>query len=74
MNLSDININDLDFNDAGNWPWPVKGFAVALVFVAVVFFGYWYWVSDQFDELHQAERRETSLKREFEHKQSQAAN
>lgn len=74
MNLSDFKDLDLDINNAGNWPWPVKGVAVALVAVAVLFAGYWFDLSGQWASLQQARQKEVSLKQVFEGKQRKAAN
>lgn len=72
MKLSDL--QTLDFQDTGNWPMPVKGLAVGLVFVAVLAAGYWFDTSDQWDILQAERAKEVELKQTFELKQSKAAN
>ena len=39
--LKGFDPNDIDFNNAGSWPTPVKSIVFLVVFVAVVFGGYW---------------------------------
>jgi type IV pilus assembly protein PilO len=77
MNLAEINLsdlNDLDFKESGSWPLPGRIVAVTLIFIAVIAAGYWFLISDNIDQLHQAERKEITLRQQFESKQAQAAN
>ncbi|WJW75687.1 type 4a pilus biogenesis protein PilO [Thiohalobacter sp. IOR34] len=74
MNLSEIDINDLDFSNIPNWPLAARVFLVVLVFVVVLFLGYWFDVKDQQLRLEQAERKEAELKSEFERKAAMATN
>lgn len=69
-----IDLNDLDFNNAGNWPLPIKLLAILAVCGAVGFGGYWFDTKDQLVTLDNAEAKETELKKEFETKQTVAAN
>ncbi|HQU16832.1 MAG: pilus assembly protein PilO [Chromatiales bacterium 21-64-14] len=74
MNLSDFKELDLDFHNAGSWPWPVKGVFIGLLSVVVLFAGYWFDLSHQWEGLQQARQQEVSLKQVFESKQRKAAN
>jgi type IV pilus assembly protein PilO len=74
VNLSDLKDLDLDVNNAGNWPWPVKGVAIAVVAAVVLFAGYWFDLSTQWADLQQARQKETSIKQVFGFKQRKAAN
>ncbi len=74
MNLSEIDINDLDFSNIPEWPLPVRIFVIALVAVAVLFLGYWFDVKDQLLSLEQAEKKEVELKKQFETNAAKAAN
>ncbi|HEY5602974.1 MAG TPA: type 4a pilus biogenesis protein PilO [Gammaproteobacteria bacterium] len=69
-----INLNELDFSNAGNWPLPVKLIAVVLLCSAVGFAGYWFDTKDQIKLLENAKAKEEELKKEFDTKQSVAAN
>ena len=72
MNLSDI--NNLDFNNAGNWPAPIKAVAIVLLCAGVVGAGYWFDTKEQLAVLEKAERVEVEKKEIFENKQRKAAN
>lgn len=74
MNLSEINLNDLDLNNIANWPLAARIFVIVLIAAAVIGLGYWFDIKDQQLRLEQAERQETELKSEFETKARKAAN
>ena len=69
-----IDLNDLDFNNAGSWPLPVKLIAILAVCAAVGFAGYWFDTKEQISVLERAKSKEDELKKEFETKQAVAAN
>lgn len=72
MNLEDL--NNLDFNNIGNWPPAAKGALIAVIVAAVLFLGYWFDVKEQIASLERAEKREQELKSTFEAKARKAAN
>ncbi len=72
MNLSDL--NELDFNDMGNWPAPAKGLAIAIVSAVILFLGYYFDTKDQLSELERYEKKEQELKSTFKTKANKAAN
>lgn len=74
MNLSEIDINDLDFSNIANWPMAARVFIIVLIAVAVMGLGYWFDIKDQRLRLAQAEKQESELKRDFENKAGKAAN
>ena len=74
MNLSEIDINDLDFSNIANWPLAARVIAILLIAAAVLGLGYWFDIKDQQLRLEQAERKELELKSEFENKARKAAN
>jgi type IV pilus assembly protein PilO len=74
MNLSDIDLNDLDFSNVGNWPTSIRLFTVAIVLLAVLGLGYWFDLKDQQLRLEQVEKKEAELKVSFEDKAAKAAN
>ncbi len=74
MNLSEIDINDLDFSNIANWPVAARMFVIILIAIAVIGLGYWFDIKDQQLRLDQAKSRENELKAEFETKARKAAN
>ena len=74
MNLSEINLNDIDLREAGDWPWIGKIVLVVLVIAAVLGAGYYFFTSDRLEELDRVTREEQQLRQEFIEKQRVAAN
>lgn len=74
MNLSEIDLNDLDFSNIANWPLAARAFVIVLIAVAVIGLGYWFDIKDQQLRLEQAEKKEGELKSDFESKARKAAN
>lgn len=72
--LREFDINDLDFDNVGSWPYPVKLFIFVLVLAAVLAGGYYYHIEDLQLTLAGEEKREEQLKKDFEKKAFQAAN
>ena len=69
-----MNVNDLDFSNAGAWPPAFKAIAVLLVIAAVGAAGYWFDSKDLWAEYQRAQREERNLKTQFESKQRVMAN
>lgn len=72
--LQEFDFSDLDVENIGSWPTPVKAIAWALVFVAILVLGYVYNISDLQDNLAASQQKELALKSEYESKAFQAAN
>ncbi|MHB8455471.1 MAG: type IV pilus inner membrane component PilO [Acidiferrobacterales bacterium] len=72
MTLDDL--KNIDFNDVGSWPIAVKIGAIVLVCVLILFLGYWFVISDEIDELSQAQKQEENLKQTFLEKKALALN
>lgn len=72
MTLDDL--QNLDFQNIGNWPMAAKAVAILVLCAAVLFAGYWFDTKDQLEVLTQAETKEQDLKTTFESKQAVAAN
>lgn len=72
--LQNIDFNDLDLNNIGSWPSPIKIFLMVLLFTAVAVGGYFYYLTDKQEMLQRAETQEQELRRDYESKAEQAAN
>jgi type IV pilus assembly protein PilO len=78
MDLKNVNFK-LDFKqlnpkDIGSWPWVIKGFLLALLFLGILGAAYWFIFSEQLGVLEAAEAKEKTLKEEFLNKKKQAIN
>jgi type IV pilus assembly protein PilO len=67
-------LRSLDRNNIGGWSKSVKVFFAALVFLLVLFLGWYLHVSDQQDSLTSLAAKEESLKQEFTQKQAKSVN
>ncbi len=72
--MQDFNVNDLDFNNMGTWPLPVKAIAGVIVFILVLILGYQVFISDDESTLDRAISEERKLKQDFETKQRKAVH
>ena len=69
-----VDLRNLDFNNAGSWPTPIKLGACGLLMVVIVGLAWYFLVSDKRTQLEDLQRQQASLKQEFEGKQGRAAN
>ncbi|CAE6948896.1 MULTISPECIES: type 4a pilus biogenesis protein PilO [Pseudomonas] len=81
MNLNDsldslrkIDVNDLDLNNLGSWPGPVKFIASLLLAIVVLGLGYNFHLKDMQADLERRQMEEETLKQQFSAKAFQAAN
>lgn len=76
MNVNELveQLQSLDPNNIGGWPLPVRIIMISIVFAAVLVAGYYLDTQQQREELERAQRKELSLKSDFEKKQAKAAN
>ncbi|MFV1982643.1 MAG: type 4a pilus biogenesis protein PilO [Thiohalomonadales bacterium] len=74
--MKDINFSeiDLDINNIGNWPLPIKIILIAIVSIGVLIGGYFLDLQSQNELLDRSRAKEITLKQEFEKKQAKAAN
>lgn len=70
--LSDI--QNLDRNNVGGWPQSVKIFFTTLLCAVVLLVGWYFFVSDQQDNLNTLAGKEGQLKQEFATKQAKSVN
>ncbi len=72
--LRKIDFADLDLNNLGSWPAPVKFISGVLLLVAVLALGYYLHLQDMQVQLEQQRAQEVTLKQQFSTKAFQAAN
>jgi len=72
--LNEFDINDLDVNNAGIWPAPIKAIVVLIIFALIAGGGYWFFVKDQYAQLERVEKTEQELRKKYEEKAYQVAN
>lgn len=72
--LREFDINDLDFDNVGSWPFPIKLLIWVVVLVGVLAAGYYYHIEDMQVKLASEQKKEEQLKKDFEKKAFQAAN
>ncbi len=72
--LQNFDINDLDVNNIGSWPGPVKLIIMVLAFALVMGAGYYFYLTDKQSMLERAEAKEVELRADYEVKAEKAAN
>ncbi|MGE8496667.1 MAG: type 4a pilus biogenesis protein PilO [Pseudomonas sp.] len=72
--LRKVDLNDLDLNNVGSWPAPVKFIAGVLLLILVLGLGYNFHLKDLQSQLERQRSEETTLKEQFSAKAFQAAN
>ena len=72
--LNELDLADLDFENVGSWPAPVKIFAGFMLLVLLLLAGYYYHIEGLQLRLQEAEARELDLRRDFERKAFEASN
>ncbi|MEP1213565.1 MAG: type 4a pilus biogenesis protein PilO [Marinobacter sp.] len=72
--LNEFDINDLDVNNAGIWPAPVKAIVALIIFGLILGGGYWFFIKDQYAQLERVENTEQELRKRYEDKAYQVAN
>ncbi|KRG74036.1 fimbrial protein [Stenotrophomonas ginsengisoli] len=74
MSQKKFNINELDFNNIGNWPQKAKIVFCVLLALFIVLMGYLLVFRGQQEELAGLERKEVELRTAFEKEQGRAVN
>ncbi|MBF0675229.1 type 4a pilus biogenesis protein PilO [Pseudomonas sp.] len=72
--LRKVDLADLDVNNLGSWPAPVRVITGILLLILVLFLGYHFHLKDLQSQLAQREAEEVTLKQQFTTKAFQAAN
>ncbi len=75
MSMKMADLRNLDINNIGSWPGPLKAFVIALIFAGVAAAGFYVDTQDQLIALEKEQDREyKELRPTFEQKQKKAAN
>jgi type IV pilus assembly protein PilO len=69
-----VNLSDLDPNNPGSWPLPIRLAVVGVIFVAIVAAGWYLGWSAQIESLKQSEAKESELKLTYSAKLKKAVN
>jgi type IV pilus assembly protein PilO len=72
--LRSFDVGDLDVNNIGAWPTPVKAIILALILALVLVLGYFLYLTDKQKTLEAAEKQEQTLREEYKAKAFDAAN
>lgn len=72
--LRNTDLSDIDLENFGNWPMPVKIVACILTLILVLFLGYNLYLTDMQLQVSRLEDQEIALKQQFSTKAFQAAN
>ena len=72
--LQGFDLNDLDLNNVGSWPGPVKIIIMLVVLLAVLGGGYYFYLTDKLAVLESSEMKELDLRKDYEAKSEKAAN
>ena len=72
--LNEIDFNNLDPNNIGMWPGPLKVIVLVFAFGAALAAGYFFYLTPRLEEHAQLQAREQTLRQEFEKKAGDAAN
>lgn len=72
--LNELDLAELDFENVGSWPAPVKIFAGFMLLVLLLLAGYYYHIEGLQLRLQNAEAKEQELRRDFERKAFEASN
>ena len=72
--LQNFDVGDLDVNNIGSWPGPVKAILMAIAFLVVLGAGYYSYLTDKQSTLSRVEAQEMDLRKDYEFKAERAAN
>lgn len=72
MTLDDL--KNINFNDLGSWPVPVKIVGILAVCLVVLFAGFWFLIQGEWDQYVEDQKKEVSLRETFMNKKGLAIN
>ncbi len=74
MDLQEIDLNKLDFNEIGGWPLQMRVIAFVFIGLVAIGLGYFLFVSKKVVEFEMQHNKQISLRNEFRDKYHKAAN
>jgi type IV pilus assembly protein PilO len=72
--LQSFDFADIDFNNVGSWPGPLKLIAMLLALALMLGGGYFFYLTDKQQVLERVQSKERELRSDFEAKSFQATN
>lgn len=74
MEISGIELNELEFDSIGSWPLLIRTIVMSLVFVVTIIAGYLFDLSDAWDAMSTVQQQRIDLEKTFENAQHKVAN
>jgi type IV pilus assembly protein PilO len=72
MTLDDL--KNIDFNNLGSWPVPIKIGSILVICVVILFAGFWFLIQGELDEYAGAQQKEEGLRETYMNKKGLAIN
>jgi type IV pilus assembly protein PilO len=72
MTLDDL--KNIDVNNLGSWPVPIKIAGILVVCGVILFAGYWFLIKGELEEYGDAQKKEASLRETYMNKKALAVN
>jgi len=72
--MNNINLNELNFENVGQWPIPIKAGVLIGLSLLIIALGYWLIIQDSFAKYDRLKTQEKTLKEDFESKQRRVIN
>ena len=72
MTLDDL--KNIDLNNLGSWPVPIKIGGILMVCVAILFAGFWFLIQGELEEYGTVQKKEESLRETYMNKKGLAIN
>ena len=72
MTLDDL--RNIDVNNLGSWPVPIKIGGILVVCAIVLFAGFWFLIQDELEQYSEAQKKEEGLRETYMNKRALAIN
>ena len=74
MDLQEIDLSKLYFNEIGSWPFPTRIIALAIIALLAIAGGYFLFINQKLTALNLQHNKQISLRKEFRDKYHKASN